>query len=301
MQLDISNDSLPIYEALASDVRLNIIRLLSKDKMNIKDLAKALNISSAIVTKHINKLETAGIIKTERIPGKSGLQRISILKVDQINIEFPQKIYHSFENYESSIPVGHFVDYNVSPTCGLATTSHFIGEVDEPKYFMDSERMDAGILWFTKGFVDYKTPNLLKAEERLEQVEISFEISSEFPFTNNEWPSDISFSLNGIELGTWTSPGDFGDARGKYTPSWWPTNINQYGLLKTIRITKDNGTYIDGDPLSNINISDFKNGEDIWDFKIEVKSDAQHVGGVTLFGNGFGNHDQNIVFKVYYS
>ena len=270
MQLDISNDSLPIYEALASDVRLNIIRLLSKDKMNIKDLAKALNISSAIVTKHINKLETAGIIKTERIPGKSGLQRISILKVDQINIEFPQKIYHSFENYESSIPVGHFVDYNVSPTCGLATTSHFIGEVDEPKYFMDSERMDAGILWFTKGFVDYKT-------------------------------SDISFSLNGIELGTWTSPGDFGDARGKYTPSWWPTNINQYGLLKTIRITKDNGTYIDGDPLSNINISDFKNVEDIWDFKIEVKSDAQHVGGVTLFGNGFGNHDQNIVFKVYYS
>lgn len=301
MQADISKDSLPIYEALASKVRLQIIQLLSKRKMNIKELAKELNISSAIVTKHINKLEYAGIIKTEKVPGKSGLQRISILKVDQINIEFPQKIYHSFENYETSIPVGHFVDYQVSPTCGLATTEHFIGDLDEPKFFMDSERMDAGILWFTKGFVEYKTPNLLSTTERLEQVEISFEISSEFPFANNEWPSDITFYLNGLELGTWTSPGDFGDARGKYTPDWWPSNINQYGLLKTLRITKENGTYIDGTALSNINISDFKNGEDIWDFKIEVKSDAQHVGGVTLFGNGFGNHDQNIVFKVYYS
>ena len=33
------------------------------------------------------------------------------------------------------------------------------------------------------------------------------EVSSEFPFSNNNWPSDITFSLNGVELGTWTSPG----------------------------------------------------------------------------------------------
>lgn len=301
MQLDISEASLPVYEALASNVRLRIIQLLSTNKMNIKDIAAKLGLSSAIVTKHINKLEAAGLIKTEKIPGKSGLQKISILKVDSINISFPKKIYHSFETYETDIPVGHFIDYDVVPTCGLATKNHFIGEVDEPKFFMDPERMNAGILWFTKGFVEYKTPNLLKLDENLEQIEISFEISSEFPFTNNEWPSDISFMLNGIDLGAWTSPGDFGDARGKYTPEWWPSNINQYGLLKTIRITSDNGTYIDGDQLSKISIGDFDKSSDIWDFKIAVHDQAKHIGGVTLFGQGFGNHDQNIVFKVYYS
>ncbi|MGK4179605.1 ArsR/SmtB family transcription factor [Lapidilactobacillus dextrinicus] len=301
MELDISSTSLPVYEALASDVRLKIIQLLSKRKMNIKELAQALNISSAIVTKHVNKLEVAGLIKTEKIPGKSGLQRISILKVDHINIDFPTKIYNSFENYTSSIPVGHFTDYDVLPTCGLATIGHFIGEVDEPKYFMDPERMDAGILWFTQGFVNYKTPNLLKENEKLEQIDISFEISSEFPFTNNEWPSDIHFSLNNVDLGTWTSPGDFGDARGKYTPAWWPANINQYGLLKTIRITRDNGTYIDGEALSQTRIADFSSHDDIWNFKIEVKSNVKNIGGVTLFGKGFGNHDQDIKFKVYYS
>lgn len=301
MQLDISSASLPVYEALASDVRLRIIQLLSTNKMNIKELAASLGLSSAIVTKHVNKLEQAGIIKTERVPGKSGIQKISILKVDHIDVEFPQKIYHSFETHTASIPVGHYVDYNVAPTCGLATRESFIGEVDEPKFFMDAQRMDAGILWFTKGFVEYKTPNLLKPDERLEQIDISFEISSEFPFTNNEWPSDITFSLNGTELGTWTSPGDFGDARGKFTPDWWPSNINQYGLLKTLRLTKDNGTYIDGDALSDVSINDFDGKNDIWDFRIQVKDDAKHVGGVTLFGSGFGNHDQDIKFNVYYS
>ena len=87
MQLDISESSLAVYEALASDIRLKIIQLLSKQKMNVKDLALELNLSSAIISKHIKKLEAVGIIKTERIPGISGLQKVSILKVDHIDIQ----------------------------------------------------------------------------------------------------------------------------------------------------------------------------------------------------------------------
>lgn len=81
MQLGIDKSSLVVYEALASEVRMTIIQLLSKNKMNIKELAKELGISSAIVTKHVKKLEDAGLIKTEKVPGKSGLQKISMLKV----------------------------------------------------------------------------------------------------------------------------------------------------------------------------------------------------------------------------
>ncbi|GAB6929881.1 ArsR family transcriptional regulator [Paenibacillus sp. JCM 10914] len=299
MQLEIDTSSLVVYEALASEVRIKIIQLLSKNKMNIKDLAKELQISSPIVTKHIQKLEDAGIIRTEKVPGKSGQQRISILKVDHIEINFPKKIFHSFAAYETSVPIGHYTDYDLKPTCGLATDKEFIGRVDEPKYFMDPKRVDAEILWFTEGFIQYHIANFLQEDEKLQQYEISLEISSEFPFSNDVWPSDITFSLNGLELGTWTSPGDFADTRGKYTPAWWPHNINQYGLLKTIRITS-HGTYIDGDPLSAVSVDDLDPRCDRWTFQIEVKADAEHVGGATLFGKKFGNHAQDIQFKIYY-
>src|SRR5699024_428437 len=225
MQIQINEDALPVYEALASPVRIKIIQLLSKNKMNVKQIAQALGLSSAIITMHINKLKKADLIKTEKV----GQQKISSLKVDKIEINFPEKIFNAFDTKESSIPVGHYTDYKVKPSCGLATDEFFIGLVDEPKFFMASERMDAQLLWFTEGFLEYQTTNLLNHEEHLEMLEISMEISSEFPFANNNWPSDITFSLNDKELGTWTSPGDFADIRGKYTPAWYPDNQNQYG------------------------------------------------------------------------
>lgn len=296
MQLEINKESLPVYEALASNVRINIIQLLSKNKMSVKDIASALNLSSAIVTMHIRKLEEANIIKTEKI----GQKKISSLRVDNINIRFPEKIFNAFDSQENSIPIGHYTECSIKPTCGLATVNEFIGQVDEPKYFMDPRRMDAGILWFTEGYVEYQTPNFLSPRETLEMMEISMELCSEFPFANDNWPSDITFFLNGIELGTWRSPGDFADIRGKYNPAWYPDNLNQYGLLKTIRITK-HLTNMDGEPLSAVRIDDIPAHDDVWHLRFEVKPDAEYVGGCTLFGKGFGNYDQDIKIKVFYS
>ncbi|MBU5594068.1 ArsR family transcriptional regulator [Amphibacillus sp. MSJ-3] len=299
MQLGIDLDSLPVYQALASDVRLKMIQLLSKKTYNLKELSEALNLSSPIVKKHIEKLEQAGILRTEKVPGKSGVQRISILLVDHIEISFPKKIQLAFASYEISVPIGHYTDFSIVPTCGLASDKDFIGPVDQPKYFLAPERISAEILWFTQGFIEYKIFNHLEKDHQLKQIDISFEISSEFPFSNSVWPSDISFSLNHVELGTWQSPGDFADTRGKLTPKWWPDKINQYGLLKTLRITS-HGTYMDGDHLSDITIADLSTAHDSWIFRIEVKEDAEHVGGVTLFGKKFGNHPQDIIFKTYY-
>lgn len=299
MQLEIDLDSLPVYQALASDVRLRIIRLISEKKYNIKELAEALKLSSPIVTKHVEKLEMAGIIRTEKTPAKSGVQRISILMVDHIEISFPKKTQVSYASHQISVPIGHYTDFSVVPACGLASVKDFIGPVDQPKYFLAPERISAGILWFTQGYVEYKIFNQMEKENQLKQIDISFEISSEFPFSNSVWPSDITFTLNDVELGVWQSPGDFADTRGKLNPAWWPDNVNQYGILKTLRITS-HGTYIDGDEISNVTIDDFTKIHDSWTFRVEVKEDAVHVGGVTLFGEKFGNHPQDIIFKTYY-
>lgn len=74
MQLEINQEALPVYEALASNVRIKIIQLLAKNKMNVKELAQELGLSSAIITMHIKKLEEAKIIKTERVGQKKDFQ-----------------------------------------------------------------------------------------------------------------------------------------------------------------------------------------------------------------------------------
>ena len=126
------------------------------------------------------------------------------------------------------------------------------------------------------------------------------EISSEFPFYNDDWPSDITFSLNDIEVGTWTSPGDYSDIRGKNNPEWWPENMNQYGILKTLQIT-NHGTYMNGEKLSNISIDKFKDAIDYWTIKFEIKESAENVGGLTIFGRGFGDYEQEIKLRVYFN
>ncbi|AOZ92488.1 ArsR/SmtB family transcription factor [Paenibacillus crassostreae] len=300
MELDISESSLPVYEALASQVRLNMIQLLAKQPMNIRELAEALGLSSAIMTMHVKKLEKAKLISTRMVPGKGGVQKICSIAADKIEITMPVAQDQVREFHQTEVPVGHYTDFDIVPTCGLATIDHIIGEFDEPRYFWDAERVHARILWFGQGFIEYKVPNFLLSSQRPEELEISMEISSEAPFTNDNWPSDLSFYLNDIHLGTWTSPGDFGDKPGKYTPSWWPSVVNQYGLLKRLRITQE-GTFMDGHHISNVNLDQLSIEHKQWTFRIAVLNDAQHIGGATLFGTGFGNYNQDILFKLFYT
>lgn len=296
MQLDLSKRALPVYTALSSNTRLKILRLLSKQPLSVKQLATQLGLSSAIITKHIDKLTNAGLISSTRI----GREKVSHLQVDTIEINFPQKIYPDFKIHKNLIPVGHYTEYKVRPSCGLAGPKGYLGKVDNPKYFMAPERMDAGMIWFNDGFVEYQTPNFLSSDEHLEMLDLTVELSSEFPFSNNTWPSDITFSINHKEIGTWRSPGDFSDIRGKYTPAWVPDNVNQYGILKTLRIT-DHGTYLDGQPFTDISLSDLPENPEIWTIRFEVKANAEKSGGCTIFGKGFGNHDQDIELAAFYS
>lgn len=90
------------------------------------------------------------------------------------------------------MPVGHYTDLEASPTCGIATTEKLIGYYDDPRYFLDPQRVDAGILWFAKGYAEYKVPNYLFMDQTVQEIEISMEIGSEAPSVNEKWPSDIS-------------------------------------------------------------------------------------------------------------
>ncbi|SET86669.1 transcriptional regulator [Paenibacillus sp. NFR01] len=300
MKLDLTNDSLPVYEALASAVRLQMLRLLAERPMNIKELAGALGLSSAIMTTHVRKLEAAELVRSHMAPGKSGLQKVCTLAADYAEIFFPQPLKKERKCHRQEIRVGHYSDFRIEPTCGLATVDKVIGSFDDPRYFWDQERMNAGILWFGKGYIEYKIPNFLLNSQQPEELVVTMELASEAPSTNNNWPSDITFSLNGHTLGIWTSPGDYGDRLGKYTPAWWPPYTNQYGLRKQLRVTRE-GTYMDGLRLSDVTLNEIGIREKQLTFRLSVEDDAEHVGGLTLFGKGFGNYNEDPAVELYYA
>lgn len=299
MYLTTDSESLKVYEALASEVRLRIIDLLSTREMHIKELASKLSLSSAIVSSHVVKLQKAGIVNSQMKRIDGGTYKYCSLSANFLQIHLSGSRGTARKVVEVSVPVGHYTDLQAAPTCGIATTERLIGYYDDPRYFHDPKRWDAGILWFAKGYAEYKVPNYLFMEHKVQEIEISLEIGSEAPYVNEKWPSEICFSLNGQVLGTWTSPGDFGVMRGRLTPSWWNSDVNQYGLLKVLRIN-ENGTYIDGQQISAAGLDDICLQQEQWTFRLTAEDTSRRRGGLTLFGRGFGNYEQDIVFRVYY-
>ena len=179
METTISNDWLSVYKALASPVRLQIIQLLAKKAQSISALATQLGISETITAKHLNQLDKTGIISFSR----QVHFKIAKLNVDQINIKFPNTIYPSYNAY--TVKIRHYTNFSVAPSCGLAGRDGYIGRVDHPSYFMDPQRIFAGIIWWNNGFVEYQFLNHLNSHDQLRMIDITAELGSEFAFSNN--------------------------------------------------------------------------------------------------------------------
>lgn len=295
------DDGLELFKALGSDIRIQILKiLLENNQMSMNQLANELNISNGALTGHIKKLEERGLISTSNDSSGHGNQKLCSLIQDRILVEIEKPIDLS-NVYNTSIKVGQFSSHNVSPTCGMATSSFVIGELDDVRYFDHPDRFNADIMWFTKGYVEYVIPNLIPRNQKITQLSLSAEISSEAPGIDNNWPSDISFYINDTLVGTWTSPGDYGDVRGMFTPEWWPQNWNQYGLLKLL-VINHKGTFIDGLKISDITTSELNlDYTSTIRFRIAVEENSAHVGGLTIFGKSFGNYDQDIVVSINYA
>ncbi|MNZ62762.1 Bacterial regulatory protein, arsR family [compost metagenome] len=295
MEIEVSSRNMKFLECFSSHTRVRIIELLNEGPMNIKGLSAALEIKSPIVTRHIHMLEEAGIVRSESVAGKRGMQKLCYLELTHATLLFKgaSPAADEWKRYFVSIPVGHYSSYQIKPTCGLASDTQMIGMCDDPRYFADPEHVRARVLWFGSGYVEYRIPNYMVNNERPFSLELSLEICSETPCTINHLPSDITFTLNGVDIGTWTYPGDFGSTRGLYTPEWWHKNI-QHGLFKTIRINRE-GSYIDGVQVSEVTIDQLKLAYDKeMLFRISCSESAKNCGGITLFGKGFGNYNQDI-------
>ena len=295
------DERLDVLKGLASAVRVRILKLLrERGPMNVNEITAALQVPQSTASSNLQILEDAGLVVTESRKARKGSQKICRAAFDEILVMFKDTVAARGRGpIEVAMPLGLYTKCLVAAPCGLCSPDGIIGYLDVPDTFLEPDRMKAGLLWFTRGYVEYQFPNNAKVSNAvIEALEFSLELSSEVPGTSSNWPSDITAAINGVEIATWTSPGDYGDKRGVYTPSWWKLRGSQYGKLKTWRVNGE-GTFVDGVRLSDVRLGqlDIDKHRSIR-FRIGVKEEAAHPGGINIFGRGFGNYDQDIVLRI---
>lgn len=267
--------------------------------MNVNEIAEQLKIPSSSAAVHVRILEEAGLLDTELRPGIRGSRKICSFRGGQVCIDLDDPSEE--EQAEIiSMPIGNYVDYHVEPTCGIVGPEGLIDEEDEPRCFYNPGRIEAQLLWFGNGYVEYRFPNASLQNHTLRRMELSAELCSETAKYNMDCPSDITLWINGLEAGTWHCPSDFGGRRGKFSPQWWPVTKTQYGCLKTWSI-RDAGTYLDGSRVSQTRLEEYRLAELPYiSVRLGIKPDAEHQGGVNIFGETFGDYPQNILLKFFY-
>ena len=269
-----------VAKALSSNVRLEILDILREKPLNISEISKKMG-----------------------IPISSTALHISGLKINQVTMTLlnQQENFPKDNIYTETMPIGNYFDCKITAPCGIASENTFLSSEDSVYGFYSPEKHTAQILWFTQGYLEYRFPNIqMQKLKHIKSLEFSMEICSEAPGYNNSWKSDITFWINGKEIGFFTSPGDYGGRKGKQTPQWWDNNMTQFGVLKSLSITEE-GTFLDGEFFSPLTLSDFSLRDNPYiSFKLGVKEDAHYVGGLNLFGEKFGDYAQNILMKIIY-
>ena len=305
--VDNDEDSKHVYKlarALASEERIEILRLLACQPMNVYEIGRRLDLPFSTVSNHISVLEDAQIIFVSTQQGKKRHVKMCSRQLSRLVFHFQEDRSNTpAEVHTIEMPVGHFVEANIQAPCGLyvlENTANGDGmlAVDRPYEFFTTERFSAELLWFDHGSVSYNFINQTY-KKTISKLELSFECCSEITYHRADWPSDITVSINGKEALTFLSPGDFGGRRGKYTPKEWFINSTQYGLLYKIMID-ENGTYLNNILISKLTINelDITNNPYV-KLTIGVKENAIHRGGINLFGKHFGDYDQAIVLSLF--
>jgi predicted transcriptional regulator len=295
-------ERIDLLKSLASEGRIRILELLHRTgPKNVNQIADELGMPQSTISANIQVLVDAGLVQTRSQKARKGSQKICYTTFSEVLIAFKdQNAAATGKNaIEVSMPLGLYTRCEVSAPCGLCSKDGVIGLLDVPDTFLDPDRMRAGLVWFTRGFVEYQFPNNAKLANAMPvAVELELELSSEVPGTSRNWPSDITIAVNGHEIDTWTAPADYGDKRGKFTPDWWKLAGSQYGDVKTWRVTRE-GTQRDGRKVSNCSLSDLAlDAHRSIRVSIGVKDDARYPGGVNIFGSGFGNNSRDLVLRL---
>ncbi len=302
LEIDLNDEDriCKLSSALSSPARIQILKLLYFNSYSVVEIAQKLDIPTSSAALYVRSLEEAGLINTYVQKRSRGSSKICSRKNDFINIKLITEDETVHKAHSISMPVGAYSNCSVSPTCGIASELNYIGHQDRPDSFFLPEHYTAQILWSSNGFVEYLFPFPFSNGEQLERLILSFEACSEAANYKEDWPSEISVDIDGLDCGTWFSSGDHGERRGRLNPAWWPSGCTQYGELVKLEIST-HGTFINSKFASNTTVKNFcfsKTKPIV--IRIGNRPEARCVGGFSLFGKKFGDVEQDIVLSLIY-
>jgi predicted transcriptional regulator len=289
-----------IARALDSDLRRRMIDLLALRPLNVNQIAEALAIPQSTCTLNVQILEKANLIHVDLMPAVKGSQKVCSVRWEEVVLPLKEGPTEGDERIVAvDMPIGLYTDFQATAPCGMLGEHAVIGYYDQTETFLNPKRATAGLIWLTRGYLEYRFPKAAAvAPERIAAISATFEVCSEFPGYNNNWPSDITVWFNGHEVGTWRSPGDMGGDYGRMTPRWWDLANTQFGFLKTWKVT-DEGSFIDGVRSGDLTVRDLVvDTNDSYKVRVGIKEDAEFTGGLNLFGRTFGNYEQDIVLRL---
>ena len=291
-----------ICEVLGSETRLRILKYLQRPPYihSLPTLVKELGIPKTTILHHLHKMENAGVISLFYKPSEHGLVRFVGRDLKSANIV----IYHNEKSAVRSVisefqtlGVGQFSDFSGN-RLSLATRRELFDNIADRCFI--PQRFDAQLVYTPQGTISYFF-NRASTQKKLADLNLSLEISSEAPNSDNNNKSDITCWINGHETATFQCDGDYGDRRGKLNPEWWPSANTQYGKLLTLSVRMD-GVYLNGNrTLSKVKLSDLhlKEGNKI-SIVLGNKDTAEYPNGFNLFGREFGDYPQDICLELKY-
>jgi len=292
-----------VCKALGNEVRLEIYANVVDDPMRLSEISRRFNLSHSATLHHIGVLKDAGLVYIDYEPAKKGAAQVVYnAHVGKILLDVYRKenVGNGICTYILDMPVGQYVDATGDERVRYVCADH---KVRESAFFPD--HVDAIVVWFYKsGHLSYLFPTDVFRCYKAESVEFTVELCSEAPHYRNEWKSDVEFLLNGKKLCDYTCPGDFGDRSGLCSDLEiiYETHAGtQYGQLVSVKVD-ESGVWLNQRLVSkDVTFSSLGLAEmDNLTLTMRVDKDAEHVGGLNVFGRKAGDFAQDIRMIVIY-
>jgi len=160
------------FKALASDTRLDILRVLDGKRMSLKDISRATKLNKATLHEHLAKLHEAGLVKKKEREGHKWVYYKLTWKGEGLLHPENTRIVVMFSVTFVSlfIAVMFIVSFLQPITVGMAET------IDDTTYLYEAE--DVGIPLFTRSYnYDYLT-TLNATDQTVEDLTYELQVYS---------------------------------------------------------------------------------------------------------------------------
>ena len=291
-----------VARALSVRKRVEILGLLGeKNIMSINEIARALALPVSSASMHVSVLEEAGLVNSERLPGIHGAMKMCSRRRSSVWMTLKPHASPKTGQILQALPLGAYsAAGDIAQVCGIASQTGPIGLYNNPRSFYLPQRLEAQVLWFANGYLDYAFSLPVRRDIEIEAIELSFEVCTQAYIDDPARKSVIKVLLNGVCLGSGLCTLDSQGRRGTLNPPWWPDVATQHGQLQKWRVTRE-GSHLNGERISDVTLAQtgLEKASCIT-ARILVPDEEGAQGGINLFGEGFGDYSQALNLLIEY-